>query len=53
MILKIVPKDFWQFFGITRSMNYGTFHINTIFDGFGMGSTGFFSKSRVSSVSRA
>jgi len=44
VILKIVPKGFWQFFFLKRSMNYGTFHINAIFDGFGMGSLGFFLK---------
>jgi len=33
-------------------MNYGTSHINAIFDGFGMGSTGFFLKSRVTDVTR-
>ncbi len=34
-------------------MNYGTFHINAIFDGFGMGRTRFFLKSRVIGVTRA
>ncbi len=32
-------------------MNYGTFHINAIFDGFGMGSTRFLS--RVTGVTQA
>ena len=34
-------------------MNYGTFHINAIFDGVGMGSTGSFYKSRAIGVTRA
>jgi hypothetical protein len=38
VILKIVRKGFWQFVFIKKAINYGTFHINAIFYGFGMGS---------------
>jgi hypothetical protein len=34
-------------------MNYGTFHTNAIFDGFGMGRTRFFFLSRVTGVTQA
>jgi hypothetical protein len=34
-------------------MNYGTFHINAIFDGFGMGSSNFFFLSRVTGLTQA
>jgi hypothetical protein len=51
--LKIVRKGFGEFFFIKRYINNCTFHIKAIFDGFGMGSTEFFLKCKLTGVTLA
>jgi len=41
VILKIVSNIFLPFFGTKVIMNYGTFDIKILFNGFGIGSTIF------------
>jgi hypothetical protein len=53
VILKIFRKCFWNFFVIKRYIINSTFHIKAVFDGFGMGSTEFFFKCRLTGVTLA
>jgi hypothetical protein len=53
VILKIFRKCFLEFFFIKRYIINSTFHIKAVFYGFGMGSTEFFFKCRLTGVTLA
>jgi hypothetical protein len=53
VILKIFRKCFLEFFFIKRYIINSTYHIKAVFDGFGMGSTDFFLKCRLTGVTLA
>jgi len=53
VILKIFRQCFLEFFFIKKNIINSTFHINAVFDGFGMRSTKFFLKCRLTGVTLA